>query len=117
MSFACRYNVLRLKPCSLVLKSSCIFLDLSLRGMPLITVQREVVQAFRHGGKSVRFSPQEEKWLREGYALFSAKFGEGGRGRNGGQSWYQRTLERFAFHPSRTHQSLRQKWQVMGGKK
>ena len=66
-------------------------------------------------GKAVRFTPQEEKWLREGHALFHAKFGEGGRGRGGASSWYQRTLERFAFHPSRTAQSLRQKWQVMGG--
>ena len=56
---------------------------------------------------AVRFSANEEKWLREGYKLF----GEGNKGRK--QEWVDKTLHRFPFHPSRTRQSLQQKWQQM----
>ena len=66
--------------------------------------------------KSVRFSAQEEKWLREAHGIFASKFGEvSKRGKKGEVSWYEKALERFAFHPTRTAQSLKQKWHIMGG--
>ena len=61
------------------------------------------------GGKSVAFSAQEIKWLREGNRMFAAD-DTTGRGVN---NWYRRTLDKFPFHPSRTHASLQQKWNAM----
>ena len=50
---------------------------------------------------SVRFSPQEEQWLKEAYKLF---------GKDGNRGWCRKALERFPFHPTRTAASLKQKW-------
>ena len=61
------------------------------------------------GGKSVAFSAQEVKWLRDGHRLF-ANDDKTGRGNN---NWFRRTLDKFPFHPTRTRESLQQKWNSM----
>ena len=58
---------------------------------------------------SVRFTVDEEKWLKEGHRLFFDRRADASMANN----WFRKTLERFPFHPSRTHASLKQKWHVM----
>lgn len=59
----------------------------------------------------MRFSNAELRFLREGHTLFAGKGGKGGA--SSSTRWIKQTLEKFAFHPSRTEQSLKQKWHQM----
>ena len=71
----------------------------------------------RGGAAVIRFSPQEEKWLQEAYK----KYGQGGKsaggngkpGRPSESTWLEKALEKYSFHPTRTVQALRIKWNKM----
>ena len=63
----------------------------------------------RGDGKRARFTSVEMGYLRQGHRLFG---GASARGKVNGD-WIERTMERFAFHKSRTVKTLKQKWLQM----
>ena len=64
-----------------------------------------------------RFPAQEVRFLNEGYRLFGdpgkSRPGRPRAGVEGASSCIRRAMDRFAFHPSRTESSLKQKWSSM----